>query len=109
MSRRKEQVAETIAHAAADFFAREASPRSLITVTRADISPDLKTVVVFFSVLPETEEKNALAFAKRSRSDFREFLKEKMPIGHIPTVDFDLDMGEKNRRSIDDALRRDRS
>ena len=106
MSRRPNQVAETIAHHAALFFARESNQRSLITVTRADISPDLKNVVVYFSVLPENMEVSALAFAKRVRTDFREYLKSKMPIGHIPTVDFSLDLGEKNRQRIDDLTRK---
>ncbi|HWP61832.1 MAG TPA: ribosome-binding factor A [Candidatus Paceibacterota bacterium] len=106
MSRRKDQVAETIAHHAADFFARESNRESLITVTHADLSPDLKNVIVYFSVMPEKMEEPALNFAKRVRTDFREYLKAKMPIGHIPTIDFSLDLGEKNRQKIDEALRK---
>lgn len=105
-SRRQTQVSEAIAHHAADFFARESNRESLITVTHADISPDLKNATVFFSVLPEKMEQSALQFAKRVRTDFREYLKAKNLLKFLPTVDFELDYGEKNRQSVDEALRR---
>ena len=100
------QVSETIAHRAADFLARESNRQSLVTVTRADMSPDMKNVTVFLTVLPESAEKPVLEFAKRSRSDFREFLKEKTRLHPVPTVDFELDHGEKNRQRIDDLTRK---
>jgi len=104
--RRQTQVSEVIMHLAADFFARESNRESLITVTRADISPDLKNVKVYFSVLPETMEQSALRFAKRVRTDFREYLKDKSVLKFLPTVDFAIDYGEKNRQQVDEALRR---
>lgn len=108
MTRRQTQVAEAIMHLAADFFARESNRESLITVTRADISPDLKNATVYFSVLPERMEASALAFAKRVRTDFREYLKVKSVLKFLPTIDFELDYGEKNRQRVDEAIRRDR-
>lgn len=105
-SRRQTKVAEAIAHAAADFLARESNAQSLITVTRAEVSPDLKNVTVFFSVLPESFEEPALAFAKRSRSDFRAYVRTHSALSRVPTVDFELDYGEKNRQRIDDLTRK---
>src|SRR3989338_1095744 len=75
---------------------------SLITVTRAEISPDLKNVKVFLSILPESLEKTALAFAKRNRTDFRDYLKGRSVMRYLPTIDFELDYGEKNRQRIDE-------
>jgi len=106
MSRRQTKVAETIAHLAGDFFARESNRESLMTVTRADVSPDLKNVTVFVSVLPEQFEKSALAFAKRNRGAFREYVKEHSRLGRLPTIDFVLDLGEKNRQLIDELTRK---
>ena len=106
MSKRQTQMAEAIAHMAADFFARESNGESLITVTRADISPDLKNIKIYISVLPIEKEKAAIAFAKRVRTDFREYLKSKSALNVIPTVDFIVDLGEKNRQSVDEAIRR---
>ena len=107
-SRRVIQVSETIAHLAADFFARESNAQSLITVTHADVSPDIREVTIFFSVLPETYEQTVLAFAKRKRSEFREYLKKHSALQRLPTVDFEIDYGEKNRQRIEDLTRKDK-
>jgi ribosome-binding factor A len=104
--RRSEQVNETLAHHAAQFFARESNHESLITVTRSDMSSDFKNVTVYISVLPESQEEKALAFAKRVRTDFREYLKQHTVMHPIPTVDFVLDLGEKNRQRVDELTRK---
>lgn len=100
------QLAETIAHLAGDFFARESNRQSLVTVTRAEVSNDLKTVIIYFSVLPEKYEEDALNFAKRKRTDFREYIKEHSVLRYLPTIDFALDMGEKNRQKIEELTRK---
>lgn len=94
-----------MAHRAADFFARESNRESLITVTRADVSPDLKNVKIYFTVLPEKFEEAALNFAKRNRTDFREYIKKHASLQRLPTIDFVIDDGEKNRQRIDDLTR----
>jgi len=104
-SRRQNRVREEILHKAGEFLAREASNRSLITATRADISSDLKNTRIYVSVLPKEREEEALAFLKRSRTDFHEYLKSKTVLRNVPTVDFVLDIGEMNRQQVDDALR----
>jgi ribosome-binding factor A len=103
--RRQTQFSETIAHAAADYLARESNRQSLVTVTRADIAPNLKEVTIFLSVLPQSAEEVVLNFAKRNRTDFRNYLKEKTRLHPLPTVDFQIDYGEKNRQRIDDLTR----
>lgn len=104
--RRIEQTNETIAHLAALFLARESNGQSLITVTRSDMSSDYKNVTVYLSILPESQAEKALAFAKRVRTDFRDFLKVKTVLHPVPTVDFVLDLGEKNRQRVDELTRK---
>ncbi len=104
-SKRQIQISETLAHLAADYFARESNRESLITVTRADVSPDLKNVTIYFSVMPEKYEEPVLHFARRSRTDFRNFIKDKAAMRFLPNIDFVLDLGEKNRQRIDDLTR----
>lgn len=104
--RRQIQVAETLAQHAANYFARESNRESLMTVTRAELSPDLKNVTIYFSVLPEIFEAKVLAFAKRSRSEFREYVKAHSTLHPVPTIDFEIDYGEKNRQRIDELTRK---
>ncbi|MFA7310201.1 MAG: ribosome-binding factor A [Candidatus Paceibacterota bacterium] len=104
-SRRQIQVAETLAHLAADFFARESNGQSLVTVTHADVSPDLKNVMIYFTVMPEKFQNNALQFAKRNRTEFRDYVKTHASMKFLPTFDFEIDLGELNRQRIDELTR----
>ncbi|MEK9181908.1 MAG: ribosome-binding factor A [Patescibacteria group bacterium] len=105
MTQRNEKVANIIKKLAAEFLARENNKTSLLTVTSATCSPDLKRATIFFTVLPTIKEKTALEFAKRKRPELREFLKKNMPIKTIPFIDIAIDQGEKNRQKIDELLR----
>ena len=104
--RRVEPVSQIIQKLAAEFLLREAGNTSLITVTHADVTPDYKNVMIFLSVMPQSKEAQALAFAKRSRSELREYLKQHSALNPIPTVDFEIDFGEKNRQHIDELTKK---
>lgn len=77
---------------------------SLLTVTNVELTPDGKRATIFFTVFPAEYEKTALEFAKRKRSEFKEFLKDNSKLGRIPLLDFEIDTGEKNRQKIDNLL-----
>jgi len=102
---RQEKVAMMIKKLGAEFLARENNKTSLITVSDANVSPDLKKATLFITVLPEDKESAALGFAKRRRGDLREMLKKNMSMKVIPFVDIVIDKGEKNRQKIDELLR----
>jgi len=102
MTLRQEKVSENIKHLAAEFLQRESSGGSLITVTNSDISKDLKKATIFITVFPESSEKSALDFAKRKRSDIRNYIRAKLKMKTLPFLDFDIDKGEKNRQRIDE-------
>jgi ribosome-binding factor A len=99
---REGRIKELIRELSAEFLSRESNRTSLITVTNVHVSPDGKTATIFFTVLPEDKQKAALDFAKRMRSDFREFVKEKSRLQRLPFFDFEIDTGEKNRQRIDE-------
>jgi len=105
MAQRNEKVANFIKERAALFFGRTQNNTSLITVTRANCSPDLKRATVFITVLPITKEEEALDFCRRQLSELREFLKENMETKVVPFLDIEIDLGEKNRQKIDELLR----
>ncbi len=94
------QRTEALAQITAQFFARESNGTSLITVTRADTSPDLKRATIYLSVLPESAEEDALRFAKRNANEIRAFMRDN-GIGMPPFLDIVIDYGEKNRQEVD--------
>ena len=102
---RNEKAANFIKERAAEFLERENDRTSLITVTSANCSPDLKRATVFITVFPPEKEKSALEFAKRKRGELREFLKKNMSTKNIPFIDIAIDLGEKHRQKIDELLR----
>jgi ribosome-binding factor A len=97
---RRDIMARELAHAAGIFITRESNHTSLITVTKATISPDFANATIFVSVLPENQEEAALHFLKRARGDFRAWIAKQRNFKRIPFFDFALALGEKNRQDV---------
>ncbi len=100
-SQRQQQISEMIAHIAADYLGKESNRQSLITVTRADISPDLSNATIFFTVMPESYQDEALGFVKRRRTEFRTYVKKHTNLRRLPFFNFEIDYGEKHRQHLD--------
>ena len=99
---RKERIAEVVSHAASDFIQQEANKRSLITVTRVELSSDFSKAIIFVTVLPDESEEMAIEFLKRNLGDFKDFVKEKTSLQYIPWFDFEIDKGEKARLRVEE-------
>ncbi len=103
---RDRKVEEVLREMASKFILEESAGPSLITVTHVKVSGDLKNAKIYFTSLPTDSEKFALDFMKRKRSEFRDFLKEKSGLQRLPFIDFEIDLGERNRQLIDDLSNR---
>ena len=102
MAWRQEKAEGLIRDIAAEFLERESNQRSLITVTRASVSPDLKRATFYITVLPEEMEEHALDFAKRKRKELREFLKTRVKSRTLPFLDVEIDKAEKTRQRLEE-------
>lgn len=102
---RDKKIIKIIKLAAAEFMQRESNGASLMTITDVRMSKDEKYVNIFFTVLPEDKQDAVLEFAKRKRSEFRDYIKMNTRLGRIPTFDFEIDLGEKHRQRIDEISR----
>lgn len=98
----RERDIEVIREVAAEFLSREASRQSLITVTRVELSDDRKKGVIYITVLPESSEQAAVKFANRNRSEFSDYFHKRIKGIFPPRVEFQIDMGEKNRLRLDE-------
>ena len=96
---------ELILASVQDFFQRESSGASLITVTRCEVSQDMKHSTLFITAIPEEKEPAALDFAKRMRSELRHTVMKRLPVKVIPFFEIEIDYGEKNRQHVDELLR----
>ena len=97
-----EKLSELIRELAAEYLQRESNLQSMITVTSVRTFDNNKEATIYVTVFPDDKEKAAVDFLKRKRSDFREYVKDKSSIGHIPFFDFEIDEGEKNRQRIEE-------
>lgn len=98
----QEKTESLLARLVGEFLAHEAGPSSLITVTHVAYNEKAKQAAVFMTVLPETKEAAALAFAKRQSSDLREYVREHAKLRVLPVFSFAIDFGEKNRQRVDE-------
>lgn len=98
---REQKVEELVRHLAAEFLSRESNRTSLITVTHVRLNDAYTKAVVLITVLPEDKEEEALEFARRKRSELRDYIKEHARMRTIPQVDVAIDRGEKNRALLD--------
>lgn len=101
MSNRREKIEEQLRELSAQYLNSENNGSSLLTVTRVELTDNGKNATIFFTVFPESFEKTALEFAKRKRGEFKHLAIEKLRIGNVPSIDFEIDFGEKNRQRID--------
>ncbi|HRY30974.1 MAG TPA: 30S ribosome-binding factor RbfA [Candidatus Paceibacterota bacterium] len=99
---RKEKILEIISRAAAEFIEKESNRKSLITVTKVELSTDFQKAIIFVTVFPDQDEEAAVNFLKRNLNEFRDFIKEKTRLQQVPWFDFEIDKGEKKRQRIEE-------
>lgn len=99
---RKQRLQDELKTLGAQFLELSGNGSSLLTVTDVRLSGDQKHATILFTTFPDSFEKTALEFAKRKRSEFKQFLRDKSRIPRIPHIDFEIDFGERNRQRIDE-------
>jgi len=64
-----------------------------ITVTKVDMSPDLRNAKVFFSILAETEEEKQTIFlgVRKRRKEIRRIVGREMELRLVPSLKFEID------------------
>jgi len=99
---RDKKTEEVLREMASKFLLEESAGPALITVTSVKVSGDLKLAKIYFTCYPAESEKYVIDFTKRKRSEFRDYIKENSGLQRLPFIDFEIDLGEKNRQKIDD-------
>ncbi|NIA07222.1 MAG: 30S ribosome-binding factor RbfA [Actinobacteria bacterium] len=95
MSRRRERFASAVRTVVAGLIQTELSDprlRGLLTVTRVEVSPDLRLAKVYFSVLGnEGEQKSTLDALRHGAGHLQSLLKEHLEFRVCPILDFRID------------------
>ena len=102
---RNEKIAANISQLAAE-FTRGLIKNAFITVTRVDLSDTGEHATILCTVFPETQQDSALSVLQKEMGAFRRFVSGKMRIKKIPSLAFALDIGEENRRIVEELLKK---
>jgi len=102
MNQKDTKIKEILRELAARFFSREANRLSMITITDVELQSRGGRAIILMTVLPESMETEAVEFAHRKLSDFRDYVKDNSRIARIPFFEVKIDAGEKNRQKIDE-------
>lgn len=107
-SRRQKKVARLIQEALSQTVTEviQASVSSLITITRVEISADLKAAQVFLSVFDQKESEQILELLEKRKGFLRKSVASKTKLKYNPTLFFSLDPVSDYEDNIDRILRR---
>lgn len=103
MGLRQEKVASLIRDIASSFLKDKIEKGSVLTITKVEISPDLKSSVIFVAIFPEKNEEKIVA--KIDAKELRQFARKYMKLKFLPHFEIKIDEGEKKRGRIDELLR----
>lgn len=74
----------------------------LVTVTKAETSPDVTHARINISVLPESEEANVLKELKENIYHIQKLLNKKLVMRYVPKIRFVLDRSIKKAARIEE-------
>ncbi len=102
---RQEKISSLLKRLAAEFFLKNVGePGVLASATKAEISADLRNVKIFFSVLPENQERKILKQLFALKKDFRRHIARGLKIKFIPHFIFLIDDSIKKQEKFNKAL-----
>lgn len=102
---RQKQYAREIIKLVGRFLAEKTNQTSMVTITHSEISSDLRSATVYFTVLPREKTDTSQAFLNRLRPEVKEYIKKNMSSRVVPFISFEVDRGELHRQRIDELLR----
>lgn len=89
--KKKERLVSLMTEIASSFVRFEVDPTAMVTVTRTELSEDLKTAKFLISVFPNEKEREILASLNKKNSIFKNYLRTKTRMKFLPLAFFELD------------------
>ena len=108
MTRRTDRIAEAIRRIACEIIPHDINdPRvkGFITITRAEVTPDLKLAKIYYSVLGDDKKKKLIAQGLRSAKSFvRMRIADELKLRCATDVMFKIDETAASKERIDEIL-----
>jgi ribosome-binding factor A len=108
MTRRTERVAEAIRRVASEIFQSELKdPRmsGFITITKVEVTPDLRLAKIYYSVLGDTKKKsNVKAGLASAKSFIKMRIADEIKLRYAPDILMKIDESAEHTKRISDIL-----
>lgn len=105
-NKRKEKIASLLKKIISEFILRLGLKDIFVTITRLELSGDLKNCKIFISVYPEEGEAQVFSKLRSEMKNLIAHVKEKTELKFLPRFEFKVDEGEKNRQKIEEILKK---
>lgn len=106
MSQRIEKINELLRQKLSELILKEIEfpANALVTITKAETSPDLKYVNIFITVLPDNQRGTALEILRRNSHNLHKILKKQLTTKFTPNLKFLIDDQEIFATEVDKLL-----
>lgn len=87
---------------------RQPNLKGIISVTEADVAPDLKTAIIYISIYAKSEEEKLCSFAavKELAGQIRHELSKVMKMRTVPALTFRMDGGMEYGSKMDELFKK---
>ncbi len=102
---REEKLNAHLQKVLAEFLREELGVSPLVSVTRVEVARGLKSARAFITVFPEKDASAALAALEKKHGALMRYLAAHTRLKYLPSVSFEIDLGEKNRQRIEELLK----
>lgn len=102
--KKQERIRSWLRDIAADFIKTSANTSDLVTVTRAEISDDLKRADIYISAYPPEREKNTLTLLKKQEGELRKYAQARFKRKFLPAFEFRLERGDDQTLRVEELL-----
>jgi len=110
MSRRTYRVAEAIRRVTSEIVQRHLNdPRikGFITVTKVEVTEDLRLARIYYSVLGDEKKKKLVAKGLKSAKNFiRKYIGNELKLRYAPDISLIIDKSFEYKERIDEVLKR---
>lgn len=108
MSKRILKINELLKRQLGQLFLKEVEfPKDvLVTITRVETSPDLRTAIVNISVMPNSENKRVQVILSRCVYYLQQEINERLRMRPIPKIIFREEKGTKEAAKIEELMER---
>lgn len=82
----------------------ELPPGAILTITRVDVSKDLRHAKVYVSILPDDKSREAFGVLVKERKNLQSILGSRVSLRNTPRIRFATDDSEQEASEMDQLL-----